>query len=617
MPPTKEPPLSRHLAHLCAASSFSELFEAVANAFVEATGADRALVWSYPALLGKERLALVKLRILHSTESDYSYERQVDDAWTGEVAASLPPGFRSIVTHEALDDLPDDFLPDASSFVLLPLPVPVPAAFLASDDASGPRNLQEDAQEMALAVVYLERRQANADFNLNDPAVEQLLLASQRQTLLHWDRWRLTEQVSGYEKAVNRVEILLQTSQAIAKGVVLNDFLAYLLDQVISATRAQRGFVAFLEKGDEIRIAAGRSKRGHDLLDEEAEISMSTLRECLDERKPVYVVNAQEDQRYAAKSSIITLDLQTILCTPLIVEEQVIGAMYLDSKYISDTLAQDDLRLLESLAGTASVAINNNRLVLERIEREALNRENENLRSLDRRKTELLRTVAHELRNPLSVIVGYTEMLQKRGASNEDVFRNALSRIHENGGKISEMLEGLLDISRLKSGMYKVERKPVLIAEALQEAMDDCGVLCERKGIALKSESPPNVMVLADPGLLHQVLMNLLTNAVKYSRPEGEVWCRVASFTTRDESSPSDLQAKMSVTDQGIGIPEDELERVFEVFHRVGHGETDWTEGTGLGLAISKTIVETLGGSIGVKSQLGRGSTFWFTLPAL
>ncbi len=215
--------------------------------------------------------------------------------------------------------------------------------------------------------------------------------------------------------------------------------------------------------------------------------------------------------------------------------------------------------------------------------------------------------ISHELRTPLSSVKLLTETLQRGAIEDPTASTEFLCSIKIEVDKLTQMVTELGDLSRLESGDVPFEKKPIFIDEVVNRASERMRPQSERAGLELTLNISQNLpQVLADEGRIEQVLVNLLHNAVKFTSPGGKV------------SVSAELQkgaVAISVADTGIGISEDDLPRIFERFYKVS--KSRGTGGTGLGLAIAKHIVETHGGKIGAESKEGKGSTFFFTLPAM
>lgn len=223
-------------------------------------------------------------------------------------------------------------------------------------------------------------------------------------------------------------------------------------------------------------------------------------------------------------------------------------------------------------------------------------------------KTRLMQDVAHELKNPLAVIHGYAHYLIKEEVSPEET-RKSLRAVLSNAERLVAMVEQLQDAVRLESDGFHVETHAVEGATLLQEAAESAELEAARRGIRLHWRSPvgDSLLVNADPKRVHQILMNLLSNALKFT-PEGG---------TIDAAAHRDGEfVRFSVVDTGSGIPAEELPMLFDRFYQA-QDNVQKKKGLGLGLAICKGLVAAHGGRIWVESLPGIGSTFNFTLPAV
>jgi len=228
------------------------------------------------------------------------------------------------------------------------------------------------------------------------------------------------------------------------------------------------------------------------------------------------------------------------------------------------------------------------------------------LKQLESARKEFVANVSHELRTPLSLIKGYVETLLDGAKDNPEVAAKFLQTIERNADRLKLLIEDLLTISELESGRVKLNLQVVALRPAVDKVMEDLKVRTGAKNVSMFNQAP-NVSLWADGDRLEQVLGNLIDNAIKYGRPNGNV--------TVSGHSANDGQVEISVRDDGAGIPQEALERVFERFYRVDKARSREQGGTGLGLSIVKHIVQTHGGKVWAKSEPGRGATFYFTMP--
>ena len=227
------------------------------------------------------------------------------------------------------------------------------------------------------------------------------------------------------------------------------------------------------------------------------------------------------------------------------------------------------------------------------------------VRRLETVRRDFISNVSHELRTPLASLKALTETLRDGALEDPKAARRFLGRIETEVDALTQMATELLELTRIESGQVPLETKAALPQQLLDSGADRMRAQAERAGLALRVEIPVHVPeVRADAVRLEQVLVNLIHNAVKFTRPGGEI---VLS------AHPEGDFICFAVKDTGVGIPEDDLERIFERFYKADRARSGG--GTGLGLSIARHIVDAHGGRIWVESAEGRGSTFFFTIP--
>lgn len=230
------------------------------------------------------------------------------------------------------------------------------------------------------------------------------------------------------------------------------------------------------------------------------------------------------------------------------------------------------------------------------------------LEQLHVQKNEFLGIAAHDLRNPIAIIQVYADMLLSMHDSTlSEKQEEFLLTIHRMSEFMLKLLDDLLDISAIESGTLKLDRTPGDYVALVQQNVHLNAMLAEKKQIAIRFEHEQDVPALPlDEKKIEQVLNNLFSNAIKYSYPDTTITVRL---------SCQNEQVLTEVIDQGQGIPEDDIPHIFETFYRASVRATQGEKSTGLGLAIVKKIIEGHGGTIGVESEVGKGSTFYFALP--
>lgn len=264
-------------------------------------------------------------------------------------------------------------------------------------------------------------------------------------------------------------------------------------------------------------------------------------------------------------------------------------------------------RTAERMRAQLGQAIRTARQSVEELQSQSveLERAREQAEAGSRAKSAFLSRVSHELRTPMNAILGFAQLLEmERDLSGDQ--RAYVGEIMEGGRHLLDVINEVMDIARVETGSLAQEVEPVALDRALDEVLERALPAAKRRSVTLPSSAPPEarVWVAGTPRKVRQVFANLVSNAIKYNSSPGHVEIDVRA---------DDGHVRVSVTDTGPGIPADRVEQAFVPFDRLG-AERHEAEGTGLGLALSRSLVEAMGGRIGVDTEVGRGSTFWFEL---
>jgi signal transduction histidine kinase len=291
---------------------------------------------------------------------------------------------------------------------------------------------------------------------------------------------------------------------------------------------------------------------------------------------------------------------RALLSVPLVVEQRIVGALTV-LRLNAGSFAAETVNLLTTFASQSALAIQNARLYRE------IEAKGQQLETASRHKSEFLSNMSHELRTPLNAIIGFSEVLSERlfGEVN-DKQAEYLRDILESGRHLLSLINDILDLSKIEAGRIELELADFHLPNAIENALVLVRERAGRRGIQLGCAVDERLgNVRADERKVKQVLLNLLSNALKFTPEGGQVDVRAVQH---------DGFAELSVTDSGVGIAPEDQEVVFEEFRQVGSAAKK-VEGTGLGLAISRKLIELHGGRIWVTSRVGTGSTFTFTLP--
>ena len=318
-------------------------------------------------------------------------------------------------------------------------------------------------------------------------------------------------------------------------------------------------------------------------------------------RRIVHITDVRDDPEYALQGLAQVAAYRCILSVPMLRDGVPIGTITVAADRTTP-FPDKQVALLQTFADQAVIAVENARLFTE------IQEKTQQLEIANRHKSEFLANMSHELRTPLNAVIGFSEVLLERmfGEVNEKQ-EEYLQDILSSGKHLLSLINDILDLSKIEAGRMELEALPFDLPAALDNALTLIKERAARNSIGLAVHVDPRIgEVVADERKVKQVLLNLLSNAVKFT-PEGGTITMTAILNGG--------MVEISVADTGIGIAPEDQAAVFEEFRQVGTDYARKREGTGLGLALARRLVELHGGALTLQSELGKGSTFTFTIP--
>ena len=313
--------------------------------------------------------------------------------------------------------------------------------------------------------------------------------------------------------------------------------------------------------------------------------------------------------------------IEAALCLPLFIEEKIVGMIVLGNKISGEPYSSQDIELLTTLSNQTSIALQNAKLYSEvkgfskKLEREVekatreLKEAYEELKKLDKAKSEFISIASHQLRTPLTAIKGYISMMREKiyGKPPEKMGK-PLENIYTSNERLIKLVNDLLNVSRIESGKMEMNLEKLSMEEMITSAIEELRNAAKEKNIYLKWEKPekPLPKVLIDREKMRQVILNVVDNAIRYTERDG------VTIKLKIEN----LKFKIIVQDTGAGLTKYELSKMFESFSRGAAGTRLYTEGVGLGLYVAKRFIEMHNGKIWAESKgKDKGSTFYIELP--
>ncbi|MCX7683139.1 MAG: GAF domain-containing sensor histidine kinase [Anaerolineae bacterium] len=389
-----------------------------------------------------------------------------------------------------------------------------------------------------------------------------------------------------YEKRIARLERLIEISSALNSTLNLRPLLHRIVLAAQELTDTEACSILLVDrKSGQLYFEEATNLPGiHSII---VPMEGSVAGWVVKNSQPLIVPDARSDPRFdfsdkADKLSSFTT--RSILAVPMITRGTVIGVLEAINKRNGAEFTEEDVELLTVLGNHAAIAVQNALLF---------------------HQSDLIAEIVHEMRTPLNSIIAYADLMQRPAISREQCAQFA-EIIRSEAERISKMASNFLDLARLQSGRASLARDPVDLNTVIHLSINVIKPQADEKGILIALDTPERLPpVIGDAQRLHQALLNLLSNAVKYSPQGSQVTVRV-----RHEEGV----LAVSVSDRGPGIPLEALPNIFERFYRVP-GTEKHIMGTGLGLTITQQIIEAHGGEITVESELGKGTTFTFTLP--
>jgi signal transduction histidine kinase len=329
----------------------------------------------------------------------------------------------------------------------------------------------------------------------------------------------------------------------------------------------------------------------------------SAIGRVLLERAPIHVLDAGTDPEYRMVDMQKIGGYQSILGVPMLRDGTPTGVLVLARRFVRP-FTDKQIELLTTFADQAVIAIENVRLFDE------IQAKSRQLAEASERKSQFLASMSHELRTPLNAIIGLTEMMVTNSARfGTEKAQEPLRRVNAAGNHLLSLINEVLDLSKIEAGKLELNPEPVNLARLVDEVIGTAGQLAEKNQNRLIVEAQENLGALnADPMRLKQILLNLLSNACKFTK-QGEVALRVRKVADGRD------WVELAVLDTGIGLTAEQQAKLFQEFTQADSLTARRYGGTGLGLALSRKLARMMGGDVTVASEAGKGSVFTVRLP--
>lgn len=420
---------------------------------------------------------------------------------------------------------------------------------------------------------------------------------------------QLENELISFQSAVSELKILNEIAVAASKAANVDQTLNIIVQKTIKSFDAEQGliylitpqkdvFTTFIKQDDTSRL-----KHSYHLSDNI--IGLVLLNE-----KPLLIENLSNDKRFKSTEEE-KRDIHSVLCSPVWFEGKIIGIILMINKKNKKSFSENELTLLSIIAVQAGQIIKNSQM-----QREAIIQTKE--AEIAQLKSRFFTNISHEFRTPLTLILGPADKLLTE--SPNDNTKKQAGLIRQNAVRLLGLINQLLDLSKLEAGKLKLEATNSNIVSFVKGVTQSFESLAEQKDIKLKVVSEKeNIEIYFDKEKMLKILSNLLSNALKFTPEDGLI--EISIKTNPPFNSPFAKGGKeggsveIKVKDNGIGIPEEELPKLFDRFYQIDNSQMKGIGGTGIGLALTKELVELHRGFINVSSKLGEGSEFTIELP--
>jgi signal transduction histidine kinase len=405
-------------------------------------------------------------------------------------------------------------------------------------------------------------------------------------------------------RKVGELEALRNVGEAVSSSLDVDHVLSTIVMHAVELSGTSGGSIMEYDDSERRFVVRSVYRTSPDVVerlrDVRIDIDATLVGRAAKERRPLAVPDLSAVDLDPHLQILFDDGWRSVVAVPMLREERIIGSLVVRRKVTGD-FTEETLDLLETFASQSALALLNAQLFTALQERSA------QLEIASRHKSEFLASMSHELRTPLNAVLGFSEVLLERMFGDiNDRQEEYLRDIHNSGKHLLELLNEILDLSKVEAGQMELEFTSLDVPAALEYAVSMLRERATAHSIELRVELGGRIgAVEADELRFKQVVLNLVSNAVKFTPDGGSVVIRAEEV---------DNYLRVTVQDTGVGIPGEDRERIFESFQQGGRGAAR-EEGTGLGLTLSRRLVELLGGRMWLESEVGAGSTFGFSIP--
>jgi signal transduction histidine kinase len=429
---------------------------------------------------------------------------------------------------------------------------------------------------------------------------KQAVIAIENVRLLNELRSR-TDQLA---RSVEELRALGDVTQAVNSTLDLQTVLDTIVAKATQLSSTEAGVIYVFDQGSrqfQVRATYGMTAEMIEVINQHHADFSEAVRAATQRREPDQIADLQSSSR--ANELVLRLGFHSRLVVPLLTPDQIVGALVVRRKAPGE-FSQSTIELLKTFAAQSVLAIQNARLFAE------LEDKSRQLQQASENKSQFVSSMSHELRTPLNAIIGLTDMLVTNAARfGTEKALEPLQRVNRAGTHLLGLINQVLDLSKIEAGKLELNPQIVQLAPLIDEVIGTARQLAEQNKNRLTVEAQENLGNLTvDPMRLRQILLNLLSNACKFTK-EGDVKLQARRLTDGRD------WIELAVADSGIGMTAGQQAKLFEEFSQADATTAQRFGGTGLGLAISRKLARMMGGDLMVASEQGKGSVFTVRLP--
>jgi GAF domain-containing protein len=407
-------------------------------------------------------------------------------------------------------------------------------------------------------------------------------------------------------RSVEGLRALGEVTQAVNSTLELQTVLDTIVAKAVQLSRTDAGVIYVFDESEQafhLRASYGLSEEMIAALEAQYLGTSDAIRQATQDGKPRQTPDMRDEAPSPVREIAMRAGLRARLVVPLLSADKVVGALVVRRKQVGE-FSEDTVDLLQTFAAQSVLAIQNARLFSE------IEDKSRQLELASEHKSQFVASMSHELRTPLNAIIGLTEMMVTNAARfGTEKAMEPLRRVHAAGNHLLGLINQVLDLSKIEAGKLELNPQVVELSPLIDEVIGTARQLAEQNKNRLRLEAQQNLGTLTvDPMRLRQILLNLLSNACKFTK-QGEVTLRARRVADGRDG------IELAVADTGIGMTAEQQAKLFEEFSQADRTTAQRFGGTGLGLAISRKLARMMGGDVTVASEPGKGSVFTVRLP--